>query len=98
MTEDILTAILIIVFAVVVYVAGKGNLIELIPLMLLEKAEELKEIGCWTEECLRVPGDETAIRSVYICSECCKFNQDKTDFCPNCGAKMNTEKENKNAY
>lgn len=91
MTEYIFTAILIIGFAVVVYVAGKGNLIELIPLMLLEKIEELTENGYWTEELLSVDND--------ICPNCkAKDHNPKARFCWRCGEDIRSQEENSSEH
>lgn len=86
MIDDILTGILLIFFASVIYVAGKGRLLELIPLVLIEKIYELTEDGIWVQN-----GD-------YItCSKCEKVwniidNDTETfDYCPGCGSKMRDE-------
>ena len=41
--EQIICAMLIVVYGVVFYLAGKGDLLTLIPKMLLDKAKELEE-------------------------------------------------------
>ena len=83
MIDDIITGIILIFFASVVYVAGKGRILELIPLILIEKMNKLTDDGIWVQE-----GD-------YItCSKCGKEwnivdNDTETfDFCPGCGSKM----------
>lgn len=43
MFEEILCAILILAYGVICYLAGKGNLMELIPLILKEKAIQLEK-------------------------------------------------------
>lgn len=83
MIDDIITGIILIFFASVVYVAGKGRILELIPMMLNEKLKDLSDDGIWVQN-----GD-------YItCSKCGKEwnildNDTETfDFCPGCGSKM----------
>lgn len=36
-------------------------------------------------------GDIATTVNGYRCSECCAFNADKDNFCPNCGAKMEVD-------
>ena len=36
-------------------------------------------------------GDIVTTVNGYRCSECCAFNADKDNYCPNCGAKMEVE-------
>ena len=43
MLEEIGAAMLVIAFAVTCYLAGRGNLLELIPTMLQDKLERLKK-------------------------------------------------------
>jgi DNA-directed RNA polymerase subunit RPC12/RpoP len=94
MIEQILMVILLIAFAVTVYLAGKGNMLELIPKMLLARLEEITNVGEWefyTDH----------YESVFVCSHCKEnFTTRLTDdeflkmmkHCPNCGAKMDGDK------
>ena len=41
--ETILTIVLLIVYGITFYLAGRGNLLELIPKMLQEKLKEIEE-------------------------------------------------------
>lgn len=38
-------------------------------------------------------GDIVTTVNGYRCSECCAFNADKDNFCPNCGARMGESEE-----
>lgn len=86
MADDIITGIILILFAAVIYVAGKGRFLELIPMILNEKLKDLSDDGIWLQD-----GD-------YItCSKCEKVwniidNDTETfDYCPGCGSKMRDE-------
>ena len=82
--------ILVVAFAVCCYLAGKGNLLELVPKMLLERLEETENTGEWYEN----PYTDS-----FVCSkcgmpapvDCIKERFYKSDFCPNCGADMRGE-------
>lgn len=83
MIDDIITGILLISFASAIYLAGRGKMFEIVPLMLDEKRRELSNSGFWEQN-----GD-------YItCSKCRKEwnildNDTETfDYCPGCGSKM----------
>lgn len=87
MFDDIITGVVLIIFAVVVYAAGEGRILELIPTMLNEKLKDLSDDGIW-EQC----GD------YIVCSKCGKVwnildNDTETfDYCPGCGSKMEDDK------
>lgn len=86
MIDDIITGILLIFFASVIYLAGRGRMFEIVPLMWDEKRRELSNSGFWEHN-----GD------CITCSECRKEwnirdNDTETfDYCPGCGRKMDGE-------
>ena len=54
--------------------------------------EPLQKKGKWIADVDRW-GDIVTTVNGYKCSLCCCFNADTDNFCPNCGAKMEGEKE-----
>ena len=96
MIEQILMVVLLLAFSVIVYLAGKGNMLELIPKMLQERLEQLKKVGEW-----KFYSDYYG--STYICSHCKEefTTTELTDdeflkmmqYCPHCGAKMDGDND-----
>lgn len=54
------------------------------------EALETQKTGHWIADVDKWGGVITTING-YKCSECCKFNDDKDNYCPNCGADMRGE-------
>ena len=75
--EVIFSGMLVVAFAVTCYLAGKGNLLELVPKMLQEKADELSKQKERAEN--------------FICGNCgLDFNENfkvenPPKYCPKCG-------------
>lgn len=88
--EVIFSAMLVVAFAVVCYLAGKGNMFELAPKMLLERLEEInKKHGEWIDHKCSLCGYESAVESIgFDCRGKTKVRYKKHNYCPNCGAKM----------
>lgn len=55
---------------------------------------ELVKDGIWRYQTMSVPGGKGQTYSKWSCSRCRKKVKDRTKYCPNCGARMNTEAEN----
>lgn len=92
MADEILTGLLLICFAATLYIAGKGNMLELVPKMLLERLEEInKKHGEWIEKQIPLNWCEDDVDIVYECSICGCKNFGESPYCPNCGAKMDGE-------
>ena len=85
--ETVLCCLVVICFAVMFYLAGRGNLFGLAPKLLLDRLEELnRKHGEWVEE---YPGSDN-----IVCPACGKLWNvldnctEEFNYCPNCGAKM----------
>lgn len=94
--EQILMCILILLYGILFYLAGKGNLFKLVPLMLQKRLEEITKAdhGEWYVDEFPKQG-----KKFIICSECrsvidCSANyidENEYDFCPYCGVDMRKE-------
>lgn len=94
--EFIFSAMLVVTFAVCCYLAGKGNILELVPKMLLARLEELNQKhGEWIEEIIPLDWCEDDVDISYKCSECGCNNFGESNYCPNCGAKMDGKENGK---
>lgn len=96
--ETVLYCLLVVCFAVLFYLAGRGNLFELAPKILLDRLEELsKKHGTWTEDTEIMKhhwcGDD--VDMVYKCSVCEAITPFTTNYCHNCGAKMDGKERGK---
>ena len=56
--------------------------------------EQKSKVGHWIVV-IDKWGDTVTTVNRYRCSECNAFNTDKDNYCPNCGAKMQAESEDK---
>ena len=98
MTDDfevVLCGLVVICFAAVFYLAGRGNLFELAPKLLLDRLEELnRKHGEWVEidNVVIEHGSLTTKGTTWSCSVCGEARKTHTapdmNFCPHCGAKM----------
>jgi len=83
--EYVLICFLVPVFGVMCYLAGKGDLLTLIPEIFRKKLEELTNHGEWI-----VMGDGKY--TPFMCTHCGKttswYHKQTAKYCPNCGAKM----------
>lgn len=96
--ETIAYAILVVAFAVCCYLAGKGNLLEVVPEMLQERLKEITECGEWIENRCSLCSYETEVESIGF--NCCgetRMRYKKHNYCPNCGARMNGERRKEDA-
>lgn len=58
--------------------------------MAIQALEQESKTGHWIEEFNDTEGE---VR--FTCSSCGEYQMFETDFCPNCGAEMRTEREDK---
>lgn len=103
MTDDfemVLCCFLIVCFAVIFYLAGRGNLLELAPKILLDRLEELnRKHGEWIKhkpdpEAMKQWHDlgiakGMSEKSIYWSCSCCNgWGTPAHKYCSHCGAKM----------
>lgn len=87
--EQVLLGFLILVFGVIFYLAGKADFFTLVPKIFLDRLEELnKKHGTWIEKTMPLQWCDDDVDMVYKCSVCEAITPFTTNYCHNCGAKM----------
>lgn len=88
--EQVLECILIVVYGVMFYIAGKSDLLTLIPKMLQERFEESENCGEWLDDrrCSLCGYEADVDKIGFNCSCQQRVTYKTTPYCPICGAKM----------
>ena len=96
--EIVLCCLAVICFAVMFYLAGKGDFLTLVPKIFLDKLEELnRKHGEWIEETIPLEWDADDVVAIYECSICKTKTPFTSSYCPECGAKMDLKRGDSNA-
>lgn len=87
--EYILACFLVPVFAVVCYLAGKGDLLTLIPEILKQRLAEITKQGEWIDGKCSLCGYQADVKYIgFDCRKKTKIRYEEHNFCPNCGGIM----------
>ena len=99
MTEDfevIFSCFVVIFFAVIIYLAGKGDFLTVVPKIFLDRLEKINKENDNLKHGIWQRSDE---KGVYWCTCCGRLFHCDVDmnglvnYCSNCGAKMDGMKE-----
>lgn len=93
MIDKIATVLIVVSWMALIYFAGKGNLLALIPKILQERLNKTEKVGKWE----MYIDDYEICATEIVCTHCREsFATELTDeeflemmkYCPHCGAKM----------
>ena len=80
---------MVVCFAVIFYLAGKADFFTVVPKIFLDRLEELnRKHGEWIEKTRPLDWCDDDVDMFYECSICKAEVPFTSDYCPNCGAKM----------
>ena len=92
--EKIFCCFIVIFFTVIIYLAGKSDFFALVPKILLDRLEEMnRKNGVWIEKLIPLKWCEDDVDIVFECSVCKAEAPFTSDYCPNCGARMERKDE-----
>ena len=96
MIDKIATVLIVVSWMALIYFAGKGNFLELIPKILKAKGKETEKVGEWELHWYDY-------NYGFVCSHCKEsfFTNELSDeeflqmmkYCPHCGAKMGCDND-----
>ncbi len=87
--EIMFCCFIVVFFTVIIYLAGKADFLTLVPQILLDRLEEInRKHGEWIEKQIHLTWCEDDVDIVFECSVCKTEVPFASDYCPNCGAKM----------